>query len=65
MDWIKASLYTTKAGIEPVLGMLLNFGIDSTQVSDGEEFDAFLEEKQSQLCPFSAILMLRCLVKKT
>lgn len=47
MEWIKASLYTTKAGIEPVLGMLLNFGIDSTQVSDGEEFDAFLEENRA------------------
>lgn len=46
MDWIKVTVYTSKDGIEPVLGILLNFGIDSTQVSDGEEFNEFLEENR-------------------
>ena len=46
MEWIKVTVYTSKNGIEPVLGMLLDFGIDSTQVSDGDEFNEFLEENR-------------------
>ena len=41
MDWTKVTVYTSKDGIEPVLGLLLNFGIDSTQVTDESEFSAF------------------------
>ncbi|MCR4718824.1 MAG: 50S ribosomal protein L11 methyltransferase [Firmicutes bacterium] len=47
MDWTKVTVYTSKDGIEPVLGLLLNFGIDSTQVTDESEFSAFLEENRS------------------
>ncbi|MCR4692632.1 MAG: 50S ribosomal protein L11 methyltransferase [Firmicutes bacterium] len=47
MDWTKVTIYLSKEGIEPVLGMLLDFGIDSTQVSDEEEFSSFLEENRS------------------
>ena len=47
MDWIKATVYTSYKGIEPVLGMLLDFGIDSTQVSDEGEFCSFLEENRA------------------
>jgi ribosomal protein L11 methyltransferase len=47
MDWTKVTIYTSKEGIEPVLGILLNFGIDSTQVTDESEFCAFLEENRA------------------
>ncbi|MBR4723276.1 MAG: 50S ribosomal protein L11 methyltransferase [Clostridia bacterium] len=47
MDWTKVTVYTSKDGIEPVLGILLNFGIDSAQVTDESEFNAFLEENRS------------------
>lgn len=47
MDWTKVTIYTTQNGIEPVLGLLLNFGIDSTQVSDEIEFNSFLEENRA------------------
>ena len=47
MDWTKLTIYTTQNGIEPVLGLLLNFGIDSTQVSDESEFNSFLEENHA------------------
>lgn len=46
MDWIKVSIFTTSAGIDTVLGILLDFGIDSTQVSDEGEFSQFLEENR-------------------
>ena len=47
MDWTKVTVYTTQNGIEPVLGLLLNLGIDSTQVSDEAEFNSFLEENRA------------------
>ena len=47
MDWIKASIFTKNAGIETVLGILLDFGIESTQVSDEDEFSEFLEENRN------------------
>ena len=47
MDWTKVTIYTTQNGIDPVLGLLLNFGIDSTQVSDESDFNAFLEENRA------------------
>ena len=47
MDWTKVTIYTTQNGIEPVLGLLLNFGIASTQVSDENEFNSFLEENRA------------------
>ena len=47
MDWTKVTIYTTKFGIEPVLGLLLDFGIESTQVSDEDEFNTFLEENRA------------------
>ena len=46
MEWTKFTVYTTKEGIEAVLGLLLDFGIDSTQISDESEFNAFLEENR-------------------
>lgn len=46
MDWIKISIFTSRAGIEPVLALLLDFGIESTQISDESEFSEFLEENR-------------------
>lgn len=46
MDWIKVSIFTKNAGIDAVLGILLDFGIESTQVSDEDEFSDFLEENR-------------------
>ena len=47
MDWTRVTIYLKRGGIEPVLGLLLDFGIDSTQVSDEEEFNSFLEENRA------------------
>ena len=47
MDWTRVTVYTAQGGIEPVLGLLLDFGIDSTQVSDEGEFTSFLEENRA------------------
>ena len=47
MEWIKLTIFTTQSGIEPVLGILLDFGITSTQVSDENDFNDFLEENRS------------------
>lgn len=46
MDWIKVSIFTSANGIEPILALLLDFGIDSTQVSDEAEFTEFLNENR-------------------
>lgn len=46
MDWIKVSIFTKRTGIDAVLGILLDFGIDSTQVYDEGEFSEFLAENR-------------------
>ena len=46
MEWIKASIFTTGEGIDAVLGVLLDFDIDSVQISDEDEFSDFLEENR-------------------
>lgn len=46
MDWIKVSIFTKNTGIDAVLGILLDFGIESTQVCDEDEFSSFLEENR-------------------
>lgn len=44
MDWIKVTIYTTAAGIEPVSGRLLTLGITGLEIEDEAEFEDFLEE---------------------
>ncbi len=44
MDWIKVTVFTTNAGIEPVSGRLLNLGITGYEVEDETEFRDFMEE---------------------
>lgn len=44
MDWIKTTIYTTTAGIEPVSGRLMQLGITGFETEDESEFKDFLEE---------------------
>lgn len=44
MDWIKVTVYTTTAGIEPVSGRLMQLGITGLVIEDETEFRDFLEE---------------------
>lgn len=47
MNWIKTVIYTTKEGIEPVCGQLLNVGINGTQIEDEDDFNDFLENNKA------------------
>lgn len=44
MDWLKITVTTTSAGIDPVSGCLLNLGINGIEISDKNDFQQFLEE---------------------
>ena len=44
MDWIKVTVYTTNAGIEPVSGRLMQLGITGLVIEDETEFNDFLDE---------------------
>lgn len=44
MDWIKVTVYTSGAGIEPVSGRLMQLGITGLEIEDEKEFKDFLEE---------------------
>ena len=44
MDWIKTTVYTTNAGIEPVSGRLMQLGITGLVIEDEAEFNDFLDE---------------------
>lgn len=46
MNWIKVTIYTTNAGIEPVSGRLYQLGITGLEIEDAQEFDDFLEESK-------------------
>lgn len=46
MDWIKVTITTTKEGIDPVSGRLLNLGINGIEISDKDDFKEFLEENR-------------------
>lgn len=43
MDWIRVSIFTTSEGIEPVMGRLLQLGIDGIEIEDERDFKDFLE----------------------
>ena len=44
MDWIKVTVYTTNAGIEPVSGRLMQLGITGLAIEDESEFRDHLEQ---------------------
>lgn len=46
MDWIKVKIYTTSLGIEPVMGRLLQIGIDGIEIEDEADFKDFLENNR-------------------
>lgn len=46
MNWIKSIIHTTSAGIESVVGGLLNVGINGTQIEDEADFNDFLEHNK-------------------
>ncbi len=46
MDWIKAVIYTTSEGIEPVSGRLYSLGITGIEIEDEQDFKDFLENNK-------------------
>ncbi len=46
MDWIKVTITTTAAGIDPVSGRLLDLGINGIEISDKDDFKEFLEKNR-------------------
>lgn len=44
MDWTKASIYTTTAGVEPVCGLLMEIGITGFEIEDAQDFQDFLRD---------------------
>lgn len=48
MDWIKVTITTTAAGIDPVSGRLLNLGINGIEIADKDDFTEFLEQNRRQ-----------------
>lgn len=43
MDWMKVTITTTAAGIDPVSGRLLELGISGIEIADKDDFQEFLE----------------------
>ncbi len=46
MDWIKTIIKTTREGIEPISGRLLELGVNGMEVCDKDDFIEFLEDNQ-------------------
>lgn len=46
MDWIKVTITTTKEGIDPVSGRLLDLGINGIEIADKDDFKEFLENNR-------------------
>lgn len=46
MDWLKVSIETTRAGIEPLTGRLYLLGVQGAEIEDGAELGTFLEENR-------------------
>lgn len=44
MDWIKTTVTTTREGIDPVSGRLLELGISGMEICDKDDFKEFLED---------------------
>ena len=51
MDWIETAVYTTTQGIEAVTGRLLGLGIDGFVIKDAQDFESFLEDKDTSVAP--------------
>lgn len=46
MNWIRVSVFTTSAGIEPVSGRLYQLGITGLEIEDEQDFKDFLENNK-------------------
>ncbi len=46
MEWIKATIYTTAEGVEPVSGRLYSTGITGIEIEDEADFKEFLENNK-------------------
>lgn len=46
MNWIRVSIFTTSAGIEPVSGRLYQLGITGLEIEDEQDFKDFLENNK-------------------
>lgn len=46
MEWIKTTIYSTPAGIDPVCGRLYNCGVVGTEIEDFDDFADFLENNK-------------------
>ena len=46
MEWIKASIFTTEKGIEPLCGRLYGVGITGVEIDDKNDFFNFLENNR-------------------
>lgn len=47
MYWIKATVYTSSNGIEPVSAILYDYGISGLEIEDENEFNDFLEQNRN------------------
>lgn len=43
MKWLEVSLYTTTEGVEPLCGMLYEYGITGVEIDDKNDFAEFIE----------------------
>lgn len=46
MDWIKVTIFTSSAGIEPLTGVLYQIGVTGVEIEDEADFYDFLENNQ-------------------
>ncbi len=46
MEWIKTTITTTKEGIDPISGRLLDLGINGIEIIDKDDFKEFLENNR-------------------
>ncbi len=46
MDWIKVTIYTSSAGIEPLTGVLYQIGVTGVEIEDEADFYDFLENNR-------------------
>lgn len=46
MDWIQVTITTTPKGIDPLCGILMDYGINGFEIEDEGDFHRFLEENK-------------------
>lgn len=46
MDWIEVTIFTSTAGIDPVVGVLEDLGIEGYALEDAADFEEFLQDTE-------------------